>query len=408
MVKASQPPEDLDGFLERILQGARDEDGRFRAFMKALNHHLALPCRGWVMDHEVRIVALRYKGQPRRGIVAVVSDDAKLHPVSLADVRPDPSARGALHLTAYRAWMGLPPSHHLIDWAASKALLRPALPGRAEQDGGAPAATLDLVVLSVQEDSAECRDLKGIQRISLRLPGGCDLVPGEVVTIKPHHAWVQDDRHFLRGEVIERQIDARLLDLTPLELWSRGHWDPSEGYWGAPGQPIDPCYVPILQAGPRPSYEMDQLLPGCMDDTGEDPIMQAIALHKEGDHQAAHQIVNDLVTRELRCLDSHAHLGVFAFEKDPVAAQRHYEVGVRIGELSLPAGFRGVLPWTFPNNRPFLRCLEGLGLCLWRRGHHKEATEAFQRLLWLNPGDHQGVRFLLWDLRMHRPCCPRS
>lgn len=30
--------------------------------------------------------------------------------------------------------------------------------------------------------------------------------------------------------------------------------------------------------------------------------------------------------------------------------------------------FDGVLPWGCPDNRPILRCLHGLGLCLWRLG----------------------------------------
>lgn len=33
----------------------------------------------------------------------------------------------------------------------------------------------------------------------------------------------------------------------------------------------------------------------------------------------------------------------------------HYEVGIRIGELSLPAGFDGLLDWGRIYNRPFLR-----------------------------------------------------
>ncbi len=93
--------------------------------------------------------------------------------------------------------------------------------------------------------------------------------------------------------------------------------------------------------------------------------------------------------------DAHAHLGNFAFENLPQEAIRHYEVGVRIGELSFDPGFNGVLPWALIDNRPFLRCLNGYGLCLWKLGRVQEAAEVLERLLWLDPTDSQGVRFLI-------------
>ncbi len=40
-------------------------------------------------------------------------------------------------------------------------------------------------------------------------------------------------------------------------------------------------------------------------------------------------------------------------------AIKHYKIGRRIGELSLGAGFDGVLPWGWIDNRPFLRCTHG-------------------------------------------------
>ena len=69
----------------------------------------------------------------------------------------------------------------------------------------------------------------------------------------------------------------------------------------------------------------------------------------------------------LRCLDAHSHLGLLYFDYETDIAVRHYEVGVRIGELSLGDGFDGLLPWGSIDNRPFLRCLSGYGLCLWPR-----------------------------------------
>jgi hypothetical protein len=53
-------------------------------------------------------------------------------------------------------------------------------------------------------------------------------------------------------------------------------------------------------------------------------------------------------------------------------------------------------------NRPFLRCLHGYGLCLWRLGRLAEAQQTFERVLSLNPNDNQGVRFCWEDVRHGR------
>lgn len=67
-------------------------------------------------------------------------------------------------------------------------------------------------------------------------------------------------------------------------------------------------------------------------------------------------------------------------------------------DLDLGERFGGLLPWGHVDNRPFLRCLHGYGLCLWRLGRFAEAACVFERILWLNPSDNQGVRFLLDDV----------
>lgn len=107
----------------------------------------------------------------------------------------------------------------------------------------------------------------------------------------------------------------------------------------------------------------------------------------------------ELCHADLRCLDAHAHLGNFVFDRSPEDAIRHYAVGLRIGELSLGDDFDDVLLWGHINNRPFLRCMHGYGLCLWRLGRFDAAGRVFDRMLWLNPSDNQGARFLIDDVR---------
>lgn len=102
---------------------------------------------------------------------------------------------------------------------------------------------------------------------------------------------------------------------------------------------------------------------------------------------------------DLRSHYEHTHLGNLEFERGPKRAAVHYDMRIRIGELSLPRDFDGVLSWGLIYNRPFLRCLHGYGLCQWRLGRLEEAERVFERILSLNPNDKQGVRFCWNDVR---------
>ncbi len=102
--------------------------------------------------------------------------------------------------------------------------------------------------------------------------------------------------------------------------------------------------------------------------------MEASERHAAGDRAGARGLLMNLLARDLRCLDAHAHLGNFAFPHRPAEARRHYEMGMSIGASSVGKDFDGVLPWGFIDNRPFLRCLHGAGLCAWRLGDRRMAT----------------------------------
>jgi tetratricopeptide (TPR) repeat protein len=190
---------------------------------------------------------------------------------------------------------------------------------------------------------------------------------------------------------------------VPLRLEKFGMWDPKEHYWGEENEPMDEWAKPIIARGPRPEFEMEQVLPGAdPDDPFSDPITESNDFKDAGDHRQAIGILMELCQSDLRCLDAHAHLGNLDFDNFPEKAIHYYEVGLRIGELSLGDDFSGVLHWGLIDNRPFLRCMHGYGLCLWRLGHLDDAERVFDRMLWLNPSDNQGVRFLIGDVKARR------
>ena len=236
--------------------------------------------------------------------------------------------------------------------------------------------------------------------ITLRASRQGDVVPGEISEVMPRKQWRYGGHPYLSGDITTTRFDPAALGLAPLRLNDQGWWRPEKHYWGEDDEPIEEWAKPIIAHGPRPVFEMEQVLPGWdPEDIDSDPICEANDLKATGDHAAALKALMALCRADLRCLDAHAHLGNFAFEFSAKDAIRHYEVGVRIGELSFDPAFNGLLPWGFIDNRPFLRCLHGYGLCLWRLKRFAEAERVFNRMLWLNSSDNPGVRFLIDPVR---------
>lgn len=264
-----------------------------------------------------------------------------------------------------------------------------------------------LAVLSVQKLDARCRMLTGGQAVTWRLQRRWDAVPGEVALVAPGKGRKLAGTLRISGTLISTRLETSLLGLTPLRLQETRMWDPDSHYWGDPDVPIGRWARPMIKRGPRQAYEMEQVLPGFhYDHPDNDPIGISNDLKAAGDHAGAYRVLNDLCEADLRCLDAHAHLGNLAFDRRPEVAVRHYEAGFRIGELSLWKDFDGLLPWGNIDNRPVLRCMHGYALCAWRLGRFGEAGRIFRRMLWQNPADNQGVRFVLADVRAQRPWEP--
>lgn len=173
----------------------------------------------------------------------------------------------------------------------------------------------------------------------------------------------------------------------PLALTSHGEWDPADEYWGEPGAPIHPLCRTVIGAGPRPSFEMEQVIPGVdEDDWDSDPIVEAADLHQAGHHREAIRILENALAIDHRCIDAWGHLGLVAFNtRGPGPAAEFYRTGIAVAEASLPAEFGGVLPWGWTDNRPLLRCLHGLALCGWRQRRWDDAEAILTARVWLDP-----------------------
>ena len=381
----------VEELLEAALVDAYGDGEQLWALRQVFEDNLELPADAFVIGEPVSVVEFDFDGNERRGLTTKCRrDDGSEHVVSAADVIFPGGSAGALHVAAYRKWLGLSP----FPAAADQRRVHKA----AAQDLDLGSGTVELVVLSIKQRVARCRLQDSSRVVTLRASGLWEIVPGHVVTVRPRKQWSYASHPYLSGEVESARIDVPALGLEPLRLESQGLWDPKEEYWGEEHEPVEEWAVPIIAHGPRPLFEMEQVLPGHDSQEELDPIIEANERSHAGDGAGARKILMDLCQCDLRCLDAHAHLGNRVFDDLPRTALDHYEMGVRIGELSLGESFGGVLSWGMIDNRPFLRCLYGYGLCRWRLDCRDEAAAVFRRMLWLNPADNQGARFLAEQL----------
>ena len=229
-------------------------------------------------------------------------------------------------------------------------------------------------------------------------------VEGEIITVTPTKVWQYKGNVRFTGEINSRKLDINAFNLTSLPLEEKRVFDPdieSDLLVGG-DDPFDKYYIPIMVYGPRKEYELKQMLSiGIPDDCKfTDPFSDMVSDGENRD--SVFSRVREYLVKDFRCMDAHAVLGNLEFnvsrEIYPFLenkALRHYLVGMRIAELSLGHVFHDLLPWEYKQNRPYLRCLYGYGLCLWRNGKIEEAKEVLEKMLWLNPRDEQGCRFLL-------------
>jgi tetratricopeptide (TPR) repeat protein len=263
---------------------------------------------------------------------------------------------------------------------------------------------VDAVVLKVNEQSARVRILAETESLTFKSRDVWNVFPGQRVTLALQKRWTWNGDPYASGHIHDARIAVDEIGLTPLPLSGGDPMDLRSGY--EPYRRPDP-YAPLWRAftaTPRRDFIMDPIawgqLPGV--DDGDNPTCDAADLAERGDYTGAYELLMQVLTRDLRVLDAHAHLGNLEFDASPKRALVHYEIGMRIGALSVPEGFDGVLLWGHVTNRPFLRCLHGYGLCQWRQGLLAQAQQTFERILSLNPPDNQGARFCWDDVRRGR------
>jgi len=84
--------------------------------------------------------------------------------------------------------------------------------------------------------------------------------------------------------------------------------------------------------------------------------------------------------------------------RSPQEAKELYEQGVQAGERALgPQAFEEDVGhfWGILETRPYMRARAGLAQALWAPGERDQAIAHYTDMLRLNPGDNQGIRYVL-------------
>lgn len=277
-----------------------------------------------------------------------------------------------------------------------------------------PAATAgaDTAPLSPRDRAAVPRGRSLIVRtgISRDLP-----VPGEWFEVAVERAWRFGSTDYLKGTVGRWWLDLDALALEPLAIAHEGAW--TLAAWlrtnGLEVEDLEPEYARVAANPVRREVEMEQVLPDPFTplEYEEDGILEAVGWKESGEHAMCQKILSEMLRQDLRCIDAHAHLGNlfldgFWGQANPARALRHYQIGVAIAERALAPDGRDLTPRGWIDNRPYLRALHGMGLAARELGDVARAERCFAKLLWRDPSDGAGARFLLHDVRAGRAIHP--
>lgn len=268
-------------------------------------------------------------------------------------------------------------------------------------------ATRTCFVRKCNEKSLRVRFVDEDEDVTLRCSSydAWRVAPGQFVSLRVTKRWTWRSDAYATGEIERHWTDIPALGLEPLKLREQGVWDL---------RPYEPFVAPhpyakmweFFASTPRNSFEFESIAwtAGVEFDHRDSEsclVVEATEI-RPSDPAYARELLMRAVCSDLRCIDAHAHLGLFVLDHDPQYALRHLEIAVALGDLTVGPEFSGTLPWGHLYNRPFLRALDGYGRCLWILGRTDEALRVFERVLSLNPPDNQGVRDYWYGIRCGR------
>lgn len=137
-------------------------------------------------------------------------------------------------------------------------------------------------------------------------------------------------------------------------------------------------------------------IPDAVSQTPLDQAQEVIYQALEATGKRRVTLARKALTISPDCADAYVLLAEAT--RNPTEAKAHYEQGVEAGERALgPRPFKEDVGhfWGIMETRPYMRARQGLAEVLWVLGDRQDAIGHATDLLRLNPGDNQGIRYLL-------------
>lgn len=189
--------------------GRHGDEAALRHWRRSFLDCIELPVDATVIGQPVIVLEIIYDGNPRLGLtIRCRTGDNEEHLVALADVRFHEDTNAARLSERYQRWLAHDPEASPVDQT----------PGRKPGSGVhiADTSPVELIVLSVKERAARCRLLSFDHTVTLRATRSWDVVPGEIVTVRPRRRWRYARSQYLSGDIVSTRLDVTALGLTPL------------------------------------------------------------------------------------------------------------------------------------------------------------------------------------------------
>jgi len=153
----------------------------------------------------------------------------------------------------------------------------------------------------------------------------------------------------------------------------------------------------MLKLEKRGNKEWEFVHPDGYGDT-LDQLGMGCNLLADEDYFEAEKAFKDIINEMPDHLDAIHHLALVYERTERLEEARVlWEKAVAMARKAYSEEFvegKDILPWLMLDNRPFLRCLHGLGCSCRNGGRIKESNKIFLEMLRFNPGDNQGIRAL--------------
>lgn len=98
-------PETIDDIIERVTVDAYGDEGHV-SFLCAFEDEVDYPIPATLAGTPVALHKVEYDGQPARGLVGTITNNARRHQIALTELDLEPEHPRRL-LAAYRRWLGL-------------------------------------------------------------------------------------------------------------------------------------------------------------------------------------------------------------------------------------------------------------------------------------------------------------